>query len=352
MVTSIDPATCDRTTVYAGECRNFADTEWIRFLSGRRRSPKARNTWLVDVANGSFWVRDDQVRHLVHLVPARQVSSDDPAAVQRVAHVLRDTVAVDWEKRAALILAAVAEQLNARGGFPNITYWTIRDGQIVTDATADDAECELARVKRERNAAVARAEKAEQLIPAYAMLDVWGALGRDSIHFDDWYDERGYADAWAELAAGVREAAETHDDPAVFAVRESDIAAVEVKRMQRPSGSYRWDSCDGTGSAVPDGDEAADNARKMVELRAKGLVSALAVQRAIEAEQSVDRVAELAALIESSARKIVQSAANALAVITGEEVRVDVDGLLADVHPDAWRQMARHALEQDASSDE
>lgn len=62
------------------------------------------------------------------------------------------------------------------------------------------------RAERERDAAVERAEKAEQLIPAYAMVDVWMALGRDSIHFDDWYDEHGYADAWAELTAAVREA--------------------------------------------------------------------------------------------------------------------------------------------------
>ncbi|WP_206474700.1 hypothetical protein [Dietzia sp. KRD202] len=68
----IDPVDCDRTTVYTGECRNFADTEWIRFDSGRRRSPDARdgNTWLIDVAYGSFWMADDKVRNLVPLVPA------------------------------------------------------------------------------------------------------------------------------------------------------------------------------------------------------------------------------------------------------------------------------------------
>lgn len=68
----INPADCDRTTVYTGECRNFADTEWIRFESGRRRSPDARdgNTWLIDVVYGSFWMADDKVRNLVPLVPA------------------------------------------------------------------------------------------------------------------------------------------------------------------------------------------------------------------------------------------------------------------------------------------
>lgn len=69
-----NPADCDRTTVYTGECRNFTDTEWIRFDSGRRRSPDASdgNTWLIDVAHGSFWMSDDKVRNLVPLVPAWQ----------------------------------------------------------------------------------------------------------------------------------------------------------------------------------------------------------------------------------------------------------------------------------------
>lgn len=80
---------------------------------------------------------------------------------------------------------------------------------------ADSLLYRAERAERERDAAAARAEKAEQLIPAYAMLDIWGALGRDSIHFDDWYDEHGYADAWAELAAAVREAAEARTAPAV-----------------------------------------------------------------------------------------------------------------------------------------
>lgn len=67
------------------------------------------------------------------------------------------------------------------------------------------AHREVERLQRDRDEWKARAEAAGQLIPAYAMLDVWVALGRDSIHFDDWYDEHGYADAWAELTAAVRE---------------------------------------------------------------------------------------------------------------------------------------------------
>jgi hypothetical protein len=90
---------------------------------------------------------------------------------------------------------------------PRGAVFTVRavhegSGRVSFDWPGVDGACvDLSRVRKVEN----RAEKAEQLIPAYAMLDVWGALGRDSIHFDDWYDERGYADAWAELAAAVRE---------------------------------------------------------------------------------------------------------------------------------------------------
>ncbi|MFN3600525.1 MAG: hypothetical protein ACK4UY_03945 [Dietzia sp.] len=235
------------------------------------------------------------MRNLVHLVPARPVTPDDVATVQRVAHVLRDTVAVDWEKRAALILAAVAEQLNARGGYPNLTYWTIRDGQIVTDATADDAECELARVKRELAEALGRAKGAES--PGEVLLS-----------------------AKREMEARVAEM-EAATAPALS---RADIEKA-IRSAMVASGAT-WDR---------------RTHRYLVD----------AVQELIQAGHAVDPVEELAAQIESSAREIVQSAADALATITGEGVRVDVGGLLADVHPDHWRQMARYALEQDASSE-
>ncbi|MDV6299972.1 hypothetical protein R3P82_12715 [Dietzia maris] len=47
------------------------------------------------------------------------------------------------------------------------------------------------------------AADAEQLIPRYAMLDIWGALGRDPAGFDQWYDQVGYADAWAYLVGFI-----------------------------------------------------------------------------------------------------------------------------------------------------
>ena len=78
-----DPADCDRTTVYTGECRNFADTAWVRFDSGRRRASKPANgrAWLVDYGTGSYWCRDDQVRNLVPLVPAPTRADIDRALI-------------------------------------------------------------------------------------------------------------------------------------------------------------------------------------------------------------------------------------------------------------------------------
>ena len=179
------------------------------------------------------------------------------------------------------------------------------------------------RAERERDAAVARAEAAEQLIPAYAMLDVWLALGRDSIHFDDWYDERGYADAWAELTAAVREAAEartvpavtrdeignalmrvgvsngveTHTevsvgtdavwslvsgaDPAVYVVRESDVEAQAALRNR--FGEF---VVNGTVLNVTTAEDCREKAQRHLDAAAR----CEAIARAIEAEAVVDPV--------------------------------------------------------------
>lgn len=41
------------------------------------------------------------------------------------------------------------------------------------------------------------------LIPIYAMYDVWVALGRPADGFGDWLKARTYAEAWDELVAAV-----------------------------------------------------------------------------------------------------------------------------------------------------
>ncbi|MDV6300213.1 hypothetical protein R3P82_13990 [Dietzia maris] len=375
----INPADCDRTTVYTGECRNFADTEWIRFESGRRRSPDARdgNTWLIDVAYGSFWMADDKVRNLAPLVPAPaggQWTRDD---LPSLPDVLGEVTTHECGEGAAAYRTAALTHLNAHHPKPvqavcaqsgddepmmpreTLRERTASDGRLWNQAYAEgvasaERTCNELRsliegqkehvtkaqrerddeksrseffakradeARRERDAAVARAEQSEQLIPAYAMLDVWGALGRDSIHFDDWYDERGYADAWAELAAAVREAAEARtapavsradiekailphilypangtqdliddvhalvsgDDPAVYVVRESDLPDLELvaaRNFDLANGQTKFR--DATADEV---DEAVDDV-------ASDLRYVLAARRAIEAEQAVDPVDE------------------------------------------------------------
>ena len=129
------------------------------------------------------------------------------------------------------------------------------------------------RAERERDAAVARAEQAEQLIPAYAMLDIWMALGRDSIHFDDWYDKHGYADAWAELTSAVREA---RTAPAVTCAHRNAVA------------DHLWNAMVGSAKSV------------VRDVVAQAFVAA-GIEVAVEAEQAVvdpilDKAQEFAAL--------------------------------------------------------
>lgn len=102
-------------------------------------------------------------------------------------------------------------------------------------------------VEQQRDEWKARAEQATQLIPRYAMLDIWVALGRDSIHFDDWYDEHGYADAWAELTAAVRGA---RTAPAV--TRDEIEAAIRSGGDHTPDlcDCTEWETCEGLADAT------------------------------------------------------------------------------------------------------
>ena len=108
----------------------------------------------------------------------------------------------------------------------------------------------------------ARAEQAEQLIPAYAMLDIWMALGRDSIHFDDWYDKHGYADAWAELTSAVREA---RTAPAVTCAHRNAVA------------DHLWNAMVGSAKSV------------VRDVVAQAFAAA-GIEVAVEAEAAVDPV--------------------------------------------------------------
>lgn len=114
---TINPADCDLTTVYAGECRNFPDTAWVRFDSGRRRAsePADGRAWLVDYGNGSYWCRDDQVRNLVPLVPATggQWTPDD-ISDKAIEKGLREGADTFWDMKIAHVRWAILDDLNAR----------------------------------------------------------------------------------------------------------------------------------------------------------------------------------------------------------------------------------------------
>ena len=168
------------------------------------------------------------------------------------------------------------------------------------------ADSLLYRAERERDAAVARAEQAEQLIPAYAMLDVWVALGRDSLHFDDWYDGHGYADAWAELTAAVREGR-----PAPEVTRDDIQNAIRTAFNQRGGGYTIWH----------------------VEVPTAGVCELLG----IEAEAVVDPV-------EAKARELCRAA-------YPDHEWGEADWDVADHWngiEDAFRRLARHQLGQEA----
>ena len=243
------------------------------------------------------------------------------------------------------------------------------------------------RAERERDAAVARAEQAEQLIPAYAMLDIWVALGRDSIHFDDWYDHNGYADAWAELTSAVREARtapavsradvervvhryidggfdELHvsrvksatdafmallsgDDPAVFVVRESHVRAEDGSFEVTDRGTRIDLTIHGRAMhPVSSAREVRDKAQRHVEAAAR----CEAIARAIEAEQAVDPVEELAEQIETATRAAIRQACDDLAGVVPALDPLAVEQAM-EVRA-ASRKVAAHVLGQEESSDE
>ncbi len=167
-----NPADCDRTTVYTGECRNFADTEWIRFDSGRRRDAGDGNTWLVDVAYGSFWMSDDKVRNLVPLVPGRDFSGVDWKTMYDQARSERD---------AAVYACDNAERERDEEKAARREAWKhlhrAADRVVHEQRRAQDAECE-------RDEWKARAEKAEKAnrvgddMIRQAQTEMMRALGR------------------------------------------------------------------------------------------------------------------------------------------------------------------------------
>lgn len=209
-MTTINPADCDRTTVYAGECRNFADTEWIRFDSGRRRSPDARdgNTWLIDVAYGSFWMADDKVRNLVPLVPGRDFSGVDWKTMYDQARSERDAAVYAYDKAAR---ERDKEEASRREAWKHLDK--AADRVVHEQTRAQEAE-------RERDEWKARAEAAErELADEYSEANqkaaAWDRVAAHPALRLLPEADHTYAGAVLERITWLAEAAEARTAPAV-----------------------------------------------------------------------------------------------------------------------------------------
>ena len=85
-----------------------------------------------------------------------------------------------------------------------------------------------------------------QIIPIYAMLDVWMAL-HDTSHpeFDEFYAEYGYAEAWARLMHAIRHPQPTEGEPSDAGIEEASRIMYEDEREWYGTAKWpHWDDAD------------------------------------------------------------------------------------------------------------
>ena len=158
--------------------------------------------------------------------------------------------------------------------------WSIKAQEWQDRATLAEQEC-----KNWRITAINRAA------PAVTRADVERVVHR---YIDGGYDElhasrvKSTTDAFMALLSG--------DDPAVYVVRESDVAAVEVQAID----GGKWWLADGALVNTCESPTESE-AQEAVDDTCAALVGALAVRRAIEAEAAVDPV-EAKARVEADRR--------------------------------------------------
>ncbi|MDO5535462.1 MAG: hypothetical protein Q4F65_12545 [Propionibacteriaceae bacterium] len=318
-----DPSTCKPDEVWAG--RVYDDLVGGREVVLVRWAARATLPWC---AMGGGYVNaavaDDDVTLLHRLVPARDVTRDDlPGRSEATSAYQHGGVAG--------VLDAVVEHINSRGGLPAARprptedvehqmrstetqrdYWR-RKFESMRDEHARQAqawsekrdayEATIAELEGERDRALAdclnargRAEKAgrelaDPLSQTNQNSAAWNrVMAHPALRMDLLPESGSYADRVFERITWLAEAAEAEtvlagadDDPVALAVRESEIAAVEVRR-------------DGDDYWVKDGDEPVwlRVGRDAVEVRGRqhqALLAATrheAVARAIEAEPDAD----------------------------------------------------------------
>jgi len=279
------------------------------------------------------------------LVPARPITRADLPMPVDAADGMSGTLTYGMVDQ---ILDAVVDHLNAHHPKP----------QPYDEGGVRGADSLLRRAECERDAAVARAEQLEKRAavtqegvdsfdvppppvttprPGENLLDDFPddtPSGRLHVSAEDIVGvirgrnlttPRKVADAVMELLSG--------SDPAVFVVRESDIAAVKVER-------------DSHGEWFADGEHVyangAEDARNLADGHMQKAVRRFAVARAIEAEAGqADPIEELAERIESATREAVRQVCDELAPIVSLDPHV-VEKMLPI--GEQSRRLARHVL--------
>lgn len=158
------------------------------------------------------------------------------------------------------------------------------------------------------------------------------ALAKCMSDYQDVEDDRDEWKARAEAA----EARTAPIDPVVLVVGESDVEACQVRRRPASSpygGAGSWEAADQTwlyseGVTV----ETLDDE---IEVNLRGVMQALAVRRAIEAEQAEDPVEAKAQELRDAARPDAGLAWEAISATAQEQ----------------YRRMARHVLSQEAGDE-
>lgn len=201
-----------------------------------------------------------------------------------------------------------------------------RDGAVQARNTALVL---VSQAQDERDEAVARAEAAEaRTAPAVTKAEV-GKVVREALVLHGVAPERVTDAVWS-LVSGA--------DPAVFVVRESDVAAVEVKRHD--------DGFMETPLLRGHLDEDQSMLRHPATGYLQGLVETEALARAIEDGQATDPVEELAGQIESATREAIRQVCVDLA-----DVAPSLDPLTVERAMEvtaASRKVAAHILGQEA----
>lgn len=131
------------------------------------------------------------------------------------------------------------------------------------------------------------------------------------------------------------------DDPLIYRIRESNVRGVNVTRDE----NGHWQ----TGGRGYANGATADGMRNMARIFLEDATGCEAVARAIEAEQAVDPVEELAGQIETAAREAIRK----VCVLTGAVAPGLDDGVveeMLDITSES-RRLAAHVLGQEADDE-